>query len=137
MCMCNTHYVYLYSIRENTMYSFLLQGHQDHRLQARARVYLSVIIRFHCVHFDISCKSEKYQFCGNYVMEQWRDKWTQRDKSFLAFANSDPSNVSEYVDNDLLVKKANSRNETISFAGEFTKGKSRQHTGEIHKVWIW
>ena len=77
------------------MCSFLLQGHQDHRLQARARVYLSVIIRFYCGHFDISCKSEKYQFCGNYVMEQWRDKWTQRDKSFLAFANSDPSNVSE------------------------------------------
>ena len=46
------------------MCSYLLQGHQDHRLKARARVYLSVIIRFYCVHFGISCKSEKYQFCG-------------------------------------------------------------------------
>ena len=50
------------------MYTFLLQGHQDHRLQARTRVYLSVIIRFYCVHFDISCKSEKYQFCGKIML---------------------------------------------------------------------
>ena len=135
--MCNTHCVYLY-IRENAMYTFLLQGHQDHRLQARARVHLSVKIRFYCVHFDISCKSEKYQFCGKIML--WNSGATsghRETKASWPLPTVTQAMSQNHVDNDLLVKKANSRDETISFAGEFTKGKSRQHTGEIHKVWIW